>query len=208
MNFLITDDHAIVRRGLIGILRDVYPKAQFFEAGNGQEAVAALSRLPMDIMLIDISMPGRNGLETVKQLRAQGIACPILVLSMHSETQYALRALKAGASGFLNKEIATEELVNAVQKVLAGKVYVTSTVAEKLAERLTKKSGNDPIEDLSDREMEVMMLLASGKSISEIADELSLSSTTVSTYRARILDKLQLANNAELTKYALENGIV
>ncbi|HEY0744799.1 MAG TPA: response regulator transcription factor [Chryseosolibacter sp.] len=208
MNFLITDDHAIVRRGLIGILKDVYPKARFFEAGNGREALAMLSRQPMDIMLIDISMPGRNGLETVKQLRAQGVACPILVLSMHSENQYALRALKAGASGFLNKEIATAELVNAVQKVLGGKIYVTSSVAEKLAERLTKKSGNDPIENLSDREMEVLMLLASGKSISEIADELSLSSTTVSTYRARILDKLQLANNAEITKYALENGIV
>lgn len=208
MNFLITDDHAIVRRGLIGILKDVYPKAKFFESGNGQEALAVLSKQTMDIILIDISMPGRNGLETVKQFRAQGIACPILVLSMHSENQYALRALRAGASGFLNKEIATEELVNAVQKVLSGKVYVTSSVAEKLAERLTRKSGNDPVEDLSDREMEVMMLLASGKSISEIANELSLSSTTVSTYRARILDKLQLANNAELTKYALENGFV
>lgn len=208
MNFLITDDHAVVRRGLIGILKDVYPKATFFEAANSSDALDLLSKRKIDVVLLDISMPGRNGLETVKQIRAQEIKCPILVLSMHSENQYALRALKAGASGFLNKEIATEELINAVQKVLAGKIYVTSTIAEKLAERFGKRSGNDPLEDLSDREMEVMVLLASGKAISEIAEELSLSNTTVSTYRGRILEKLQLTNNAELTKFALENGII
>jgi two-component system, NarL family, invasion response regulator UvrY len=208
MNFLITDDHAVVRRGLRDILKDVYPKASFYEAGDGHQAISILSRQPIDVVLLDISMPGRNGLETLKQIRAQAIKSPVLVLSMHSENQYALRALKAGASGFLSKETAANELVTAIQKLLSGKVYVTSTVAEKLAARFGKKSGNDPLEDLSDREMEVMILLASGKAISEISDELSLSNTTVSTYRARLLDKLNLKNNAELTKYALEQGII
>lgn len=208
MNFLITDDHAVVRRGLRDILKDVYPKANFFDAADGQEAMSLLSQHPIDVVLLDISMPGRNGLETLKQIRTQEIKCPVLVLSMHSENQYALRALKAGASGFLNKETAATELIAAIQKLLSGKVYVTSTVAEKLALRFGKKSDHDPLEDLSDREMEVMMLLASGKSISEISEELSLSNTTVSTYRARVLEKLHLKNNAELTKYALELGII
>lgn len=209
MKFLITDDHAIVRRGLIDILKGIYPKGHFYEASNGAQAIEILSNQQMDIVLLDISMPGRNGLETLKQLRAQQVTSPILILSMHSENQYALRALKAGASGFLNKETAAEELINAVQKVLAGKIYVTSAIAEKLAERFGRKSEKgDSLDELSDRELEVMLLLASGKSISEIADELSLSNTTVSTYRGRILDKLQLKNNAELTKYALENGII
>ncbi|MDP1801418.1 MAG: response regulator transcription factor [Bacteroidota bacterium] len=205
MKFLIADDHAIVRKGLVQVLLEEFPDAEITEVANSAEVFDQLSKQIWDVILLDISMPGKNGLEILKQVRTNGIKAPILMISMHSEEQYALRALKAGASGFLNKESATEELLAAVRKVLSGKKYISTTVAEKLAENLGAKQGH---ELLSDREMEVLQLIASGKIVSEIAEEISLSVNTISTYRARILEKLNLNNNSELTRYALDNNLI
>ena len=207
MQFLISDDHAIVRKGLKDLLQEAFPNAIFFEASSSQEAVTLATENEMDVILLDISMPGRNGLDTLKQMRQMGIKVPILMLSMHSEDQYAVRVLKAGASGFINKETATDELLAAVQQVLKGRRYITPTVAEKLIE--TVDSGQKALHELlSDREMHVLQRIASGKTVSEIADEIALSVNTVSTYRTRILEKLSLNNNAELTRYALDNRLI
>lgn len=208
MKFLISDDHAIVRKGLKDLLREEFPKAEFLEAVNSQEAIHVVSSTTIDVILLDISMPGRNGMETLKQMRAMGVKAPILMLSMHSEDQYAVRALKAGASGFINKETANEELLSAIHKVLQGKKYITSAVAEKLADGVSKPETKLQHESLSDREMQVLQQIASGKTVSEIADEISLSVNTVSTYRTRILEKLSLNNNAEITRYAIDNHLV
>jgi two-component system, NarL family, invasion response regulator UvrY len=208
MNILISDDHAIVRKGLKDLLQEEFPDATFFEATTSQQTIALVSEQNMNVILLDISMPGRNGLDTLKQIRSQGVNSPVLMLSMHSEDQYAIRALKAGASGFLNKEAATEELLTAVHKVLAGKKYITPAIAEKLAEGVAGNDRKELHESLSDREMQVLLLLASGKGISQIAEELSLSVTTISTYRTRILEKFHLHNNSELTRYALDNGLI
>jgi two-component system invasion response regulator UvrY len=208
MKFLISDDHAIVRKGLKDLLQEEFPKAEFFEAVNSQEAIALVTSRPMDVILLDISMPGRNGMETLKQMRSMGIKSPILMLSMHSEDQYAVRALKAGASGFINKECANDELLSAIHKVLTGKRYITAAVAEKLADGIGSPEQKLLHDSLSDREMQVLQQIASGKTVSEIADEISLSVNTVSTYRARILEKLSLNNSAEITRYAIENHLV
>jgi two-component system, NarL family, invasion response regulator UvrY len=207
MNILVADDHAIVRRGLIGLLQEGYPSVTVFQAVNSSEAIEVARKQPLDVILLDISMPGRNGIETLKQMRLDGIKTPVLILSMHPEGQYAIRCLKAGASGFINKETATEELLGAIQKVLSGKKYITPAVAEKLAESM-EVGGRPLYEALSDREMQVLQQIASGKTVSEIADEISLSVNTISTYRSRILEKLQLTNNSELTRYAIENDLV
>lgn len=190
------------------LLQDEFPTAEVMEVVNSNQALEAVRKKSFEVILLDISMPGRNGIETLKQMRAEGIKTPILLLSMHSEEQYALRALKAGASGFLNKESATEELLVAVHKVLAGRKYISSTVAEKLAGTLNETTEKQAHELLSDREMQVLQGIATGKTVSEIAKEISLSVNTISTYRARILEKLALHNNAELTRYALDNGLV
>jgi DNA-binding NarL/FixJ family response regulator len=208
MKFLISDDHAIVRKGLKDLLLEEFPKAEFFEAVNSQEAIALISSNPMDVILLDISMPGRNGMETLKQMRSMGIKSPILMLSMHSEDQYAVRALRAGASGFINKESANDELLSAIHKVLTGKKYITTAVAEKLANSVGSHEQKLLHESLSDREMQVLQKIASGKTVSEIAEEISLSVNTVSTYRSRILEKLSLSNSAELTRYAIDNHLV
>jgi DNA-binding NarL/FixJ family response regulator len=208
MNILITDDHAIVRKGLILLLREEFPFAEITEASNSTEVLEKVKNKTWDIILLDISMPGRNGVDVLKQLRADSIKTPILMLSMHPEEQFALRVLKAGASGFLNKNSATEELIAAVHKVLSGRKYITPTLAEKLAES-TLDANNKPLhESLSDREMQVFQLIASGKAVSEIAEEISLSVNTISTYRTRILEKLNLQNNAEITRYAIDNALV
>lgn len=207
MKFLIADDHAIVRKGLAQLLREEFPDAQIQEASNSNQIIEKAREAIWDIILMDISMPGRNGLETLKQIRDMGIKAPVLVISMHPEQQYAIRVIKAGASGFLNKDSATDELIAAVHKVLLGKKYISATLAEKLAQGLDPSSQKPPHELLSDRELQVFLLLASGKTVGEIADEISLSVNTISTYRARILEKLNLNNNAELTRYALDNGL-
>jgi DNA-binding NarL/FixJ family response regulator len=206
MKILIADDHAIVRKGLVQILLEEFPIVEVIEVSNGNEVLEEVNKQIWDVILLDISMPGRNGIETLKQLRANGIKAPILMLSMHSEEQYAVRVLKAGASGFLNKQSATEELLTAIHKVLSGRKYITASVAEKLADTLGE---NKPVHELlSDREMQVLQLIASGKTVSEIAEEISLSVNTISTYRTRILEKIDLNNSAELTRYAIDNNLV
>jgi DNA-binding NarL/FixJ family response regulator len=196
-----------VRKGLAQILCDEFPAATVREVSNSHEVID-VAKEPWDVILLDISMPGRNGIETLKQLRSEGIKTPVLMLSMHSAEQYAIRAFRAGASGFLNKETATDELLVAVRKILAGRKYITSSIAEKLAESIGENEPRTPHELLSDREMQVLQHIASGKTVSAIGDELALSVNTISTYRARILEKLNLNNNAELTRYALDNHLV
>lgn len=203
--FLIADDHAIVRKGLVQILREEFSKAEITEVASSSQVMDEVDRQSWDVILLDISMPGRNGIETLKQIRTNGVRTPILMLSMHPEDQYALRALKAGASGFLNKETAPEELLAAVRLLLSGRKYITPSVAEKLTETISEKNAH---ELLSDREMQVLQRIASGKTVSEIAVEIALSVNTISTYRTRILEKLNLNNNAELTRYALDNNLV
>lgn len=208
MRVLIADDHAIVRKGLAQLIREEFPDSEILEASNSQEVLEKVKIGIWDAILIDISMPGRNGLETLKQIRDFGIKAPILVISMHPEEQYAVRVLKAGASGFLNKDSATEELITAFHKVISGKKYISASLAEKLAERFESSSEKPLNELLSDRELQVLQLIASGKTVGNIADEISLSVNTISTYRARILEKLNLANNAELMRYAIDNGLI
>jgi DNA-binding NarL/FixJ family response regulator len=206
MNILIADDHAIVRKGLVGLLREEFTTAHIQEASNGPEALNKALLQQWDLILLDISMPGKTGIEVLKELRSGEVKTPVLMLSMQPEDQYAMRALKAGASGFVNKDSATEDLITAVRKVLSGRKYISESVAEKLSSADTnfKKFGAVA---LSNREMQVLQLIASGKTISDIAAEISLSVNTISTYRSRILEKLGLNNNAELTRYALDNGL-
>jgi two-component system, NarL family, invasion response regulator UvrY len=208
MNVLIADDHAILRKGLIEILNESFPSLNYFEASNGIEALQISRKENLDFIMLDISMPGRNGLDTLKQIRSDGNKTPVLILSVQPEDQYAIRVLKAGANGFLNKDSAPEELLNAVRQVLKGKKYISANIAEKLAQTISMPFDRPLHDSLSDRELQVMQLIASGKTVSEIAKEITLTVNTISTYRARILDKLQLSNNAELTRYALDNDLV
>ncbi len=208
MRILIADDHAIVRNGLVSLLRAEFKTAEIKETDNGADAIDMARDGHWDIILLDITMPGRNGLEALKQMRLDGVKAPVLILSMQPEDQYAIRALKAGSSGFVNKISATDELIAAVHKVLAGKKYISDAVMEKLATSITGMSEKPTHEFLSDREMQVLVLIATGKVNADIADHLSLSVNTISTYRARILEKLGLNNNAELTRYALDNNLV
>ncbi|MBL7858447.1 MAG: response regulator transcription factor [Cyclobacteriaceae bacterium] len=208
MNILIADDHAIVRKGLVELIHEAYPDAVIAEVENSHGVLEQVNKQSWNIILMDISMPGRNGVETLKQIRANGVQTPILMLSAHPEDQYALRVLKAGASGFLNKESAVDELLIAISKVMAGKKYISATVADILAEAHTD-TGNKPAHELlSDREMQVLQLIGSGRTVSEIGEQLSLSVNTISTYRARLLEKLSLKNNAELIRYAVDHGLV
>jgi two-component system invasion response regulator UvrY len=205
MKILIADDHSIFRNGLIALLRSQFMKAEIAETTNGGDAIEKAREGSWDIILLDVSMPGLNGIDTLKQMRTEGIQAPVLFLSMHPEEQYAVRALKAGASGFISKESTAEELIAAVRKVLNGKKYISELVSEKLADSFSIMSGKLAHEELSDREMQVLTLIASGKTISEIGVEIHLSVHTISTYRARILKKLSLRTNAELTRYAMDN---
>jgi len=207
MRFLIADDHAIVRKGIRQILLDEFPNVTIDEVANGNDLLENVRIQKYEVIILDISMPGRSGLEILKQMKSFNIASPVLILSMHPEDQYAIRVLKAGASGFLSKDIAAEELVNAVKKLLSGRKYITETVAEKLALGVDIATREAQHEILSDREFEVLKLIASGKTVSEIAGLLHLSVATVSTYRTRILDKMHLKNNAELTHYVISQGI-
>lgn len=208
MKILIADDHAIVRKGLIELLREEFPVLSIFEAVNSQQTLDILAKDKMDVIMLDISMPGRNGLETLKQIRSNGVKSPVLMLSMHPEDQYAIRSLRAGASGFINKETATEELLTAVHRIIKGRKYISPSVAEKLAQVAETGASETAHESLSDREMQVLQNIASGKTVSEIADELCLSVNTISTYRARLLEKLALNNNAGLTRYAMDHELI
>lgn len=208
MKVLITDDHAVLRRGLKQILEDGFGKIQFGDAANAGEAIANVAREHWDLVVLDITMPGRSGLDALKEIKALKPNMRVLVLSVHSEDQFAVRVLKAGASGFLNKDSAPEELVKAVRKVLAGGRYVSASLAENLAMKLDKPGDQLPHQTLSDREFQVLRMIGSGKTVSEIAEELTLSVKTVSTYRARILEKMNLHTNAELTRYSFEHKLV
>jgi DNA-binding NarL/FixJ family response regulator len=208
MKILIADDHAVVRRGLRQILADEFKKAEFVEVGSANEALAGVRKENWDVLILDITMPGRSGLDALKEIKESRPRLPVLVLSMHPEDQFAVRVLKTGASGYMTKESAPEELVGAIKKVLAGGRYVSAALAEKMASYLAIDTPKPPHERLSDREFVVLRLIASGKTPSQIAKELSLSVKTVSTYRARILEKTGMASNAELTHYAIKNQLV
>jgi DNA-binding NarL/FixJ family response regulator len=208
IRILIADDHSIVRRGLKEILLDEFPDAIISEVNNGTELLEKARKESWNIIISDLSMPGRNGLETLKQLKTESNKTPVLILSMHPEDQYALRVLRAGAAGYLTKESASDELVNAVRKILDGRRYITPSIAEKLAENIGLESPGTLHETLSDREFDVLRMIASGKTVSEIADVLSLSVNTVSTYRSRILEKMNMKTNAELTYYAISKNLV
>jgi DNA-binding NarL/FixJ family response regulator len=207
MKFLIADDHSLVRHGLLRIIKERWPDAEAIEASKDAEVFQAVETHSLDFMVLDLSMPGRGGLDILKQLKSNGLKFPVLILSMHPEEQYAVRVLRAGASGFLNKDSAPELLINALERVLAGRKYVSDAVAEQLASGTQYGNSQALHENLSDRELEVLQQLAKGKTVSEIATELSLSVNTISTYRARILEKLGLESNAALTRYAIDNGL-
>ena len=205
---LIADDHAVVRQGLKQILGRAPGMMAAGEATNGQEALAMIRAENWDVVVLDISMPDRSGLDVLKEIKAERPHLPVLMLSMYAEEQYAMRVLKAGASGYLSKESTADELVKAIAKVVAGGRYVSPSLAEKLAFEMGGDSSKLPHETLSDREFQVLRLIAAGKSVKDIAAELSLSAKTISTYRARLLEKLNLGNNAELMHYAAQNHLI
>ena len=208
MKILIADDHAIVRHGLKQILADEFKRASFGEARNGQEVLDSVWKQDWDVIVLDITMPGRSGLEVLKEIKKARPRMPVLVLSMHPEDQFAMRVLKSGASGYMTKESAPGELVGAVKKIMAGGRHISNSVAELMASYITMDSTRPPHEQLSNREFQVMRMIASGKTVSEIARMLSLSVRTISTYRARILEKTGMKTNAELTHYAFQHSLV
>jgi two-component system, NarL family, invasion response regulator UvrY len=205
---LIADDHAILRRGLREILMRELEGVVCGEAENAQQVLAQVQSQNWDLAIVDITMPGRSGLDVLRDLQRVRPGLPVLVLSMHPEDQYGKRVLKAGASGYMNKESAPEELIKAIRKVLAGGRYVSPALAEKLAMEWGANAGRPLHERLSDREFEVLRMIALGKTISQIAVELHLGPTTISTYRARILEKMNMTTTAELMRYALRHGVV
>jgi DNA-binding NarL/FixJ family response regulator len=205
--FLLVDDHALLRRGLRELLVDELPDARFGEAASGPEALDQVRKSHYDLVILDLSLPGRDGLDVLKEMLVSVPGQLILVLSVRAEEQYATRALRAGAMGYLTKETAPEELSKAVRKVLGGGKYVSSLLAERLATNLSSPTG--PLhESLSDRELQVLCRLGAGKSVKEIGAGLALSEKTISTYRTRILEKMQMKSNAELVRYTLQAGLV
>ena len=208
IRILVADDHTVVRRGLRQILLEGFPGAYVEEVGDAEDLIKHVVKSEWDVVISDLSMPGRSGLDALQQIKQLHPNLPVLILSIHPEEQYALRVLKAGASGYLSKDMAPDELVIAVKKVILGKKYITASVAEKLAATLDQDHNKPLHEFLSDREFNVLKMLAAGRSVSEIAESLFLSVTTVSTYRSRILTKMNLKNNAELTLYSMENKLL
>lgn len=208
MKILIVDDHAVVRQGIKQILSDMDEKCKIGEAANGADGLRLLRDDTWDLVLLDIGLPGKNGIEVLKQIKAEWKKLPVLILSMYSEDQYALRAIRAGASGYMTKEMAPDELLNAISKVRKGGRFISPEVAEKLVFDLDDADDETPHTTLSDREFEVLRLIASGKTVSEIGDELALSVKTISTYRTRTLEKMKMKHNAELTHYAIKHELV
>ena len=205
---LIIDDHEIVRDGLKNILNEQSKNSTFGEAGTAPEALALVTEQDWDVVVLDLSLGDRSGLEVLKGLKQIRPRLPVLILSMHSEEQYARRAFKAGAAGYITKDSSRKELIKAISKVAEGGRYVSHALAEELVIDLERGSDRPPHETLSNREFEVMRMIASGKTVGEIADLLSLSDKTISTYRARVLDKMGMKTNAELTHYAIKSGLV
>ena len=208
MRILLADDHTVVRRGLKQILAEEFKRAVFGEARNAQETLDLVGKENWDIVVLDITMPGRSGLEVMCEVKKLRPRLPVLVLSIHPENQFAVRVLKLGAAGYMTKESAAEALVGAVKKVLAGGRYVSTALAETLARNLSSDAVRPLQELLSDREFQVLRLIASGRIVSQIARELALSVKTISTYRSRILEKMGLRNNAELMHYAMQHNLV
>ena len=203
---LLVDDHDVVRKGIRAILEDRYPAITIYEASSGEGALDALSA-PFDAVVLDLSMPGRSGIDLLAEIKHRFPKLPVLIMSLHGEEQFAVRALRAGASGYLTKSAASEQLVTAFERIVRGGRYISEAVAERLA----LAAGGDigaPHDRLSDREFEVMRGIASGESVSEIAERIHLSVKTVSTYRTRLLEKMGMTTNAELTRYAIQNGLV
>jgi len=208
IRILIADDYAIIRKGLKQILLEQYPAAIIEEANDAEEVISKAITGNYNIIICDLSMPGRSGLDVVQYIKQNFPATPVLILSLYPEEQYAIRAFKAGASGYLNKEAAPTELVKAVRLVLQGHKYISSSIAEKMVENLGGgRSDKLPYEVLSDREFDIFKRIASGTRVNEIAEKLSLSISTVSTYRARILTKMSMKTNAQLTRYCLDNKL-
>jgi two-component system invasion response regulator UvrY len=205
---LIADDHTLVRKGLKQILLETKDFEDVDEANDGKETINKISKKNYDLVLLDISLPGRSGIDVLKQLKCLKPDLPVLILSMHPEEQYAVRSLRAGAAGYLTKESAPDELIDAIRKVAGGRMYITASLAEKLAEEIGPASGKLLHERLSDREYQVMCMIASGKTVKEIAEILNLSVKTISTFRSRLLKKMYMDNNAQLTHYAVKHNLV
>lgn len=208
IKILIADDHAVVRRGLRQIINDEPDLDVVAEAQNGQEVLDQLEKTDCNVLVLDITMPDKNGLAVLQEVKAARPRLPVLILSMHPEDQFALRALKLGASGYLTKESAPEELVGALRKVVSGGKYISSTLAEQLVSEIASDSPRPSPERLSEREFQVLRMIAQGKTISQIAEEMHLSVKTVSTYRTRLLLKMKMKTNAELVRYAVQHGLV
>ncbi|MEJ1958689.1 MAG: response regulator transcription factor [Nitrosomonadales bacterium] len=209
INVLVVDDHALIRKGLKQILDDTSDIRVSGEAESGMEAIRMVRDNKYDIALLDITLPDKYGIDVLKQIKLQCPSLPVLILSMHPDEQYALRSIKAGAAGYMNKQSAPSQLVTAIRKVASGKKYISSELAEQLADNLTNDKPQDASHKiLSNREYQTLCLMAAGKSLSEMADIMSLSAKTVSVYRARMLEKMQLKNNAEAVRYAINNHLI
>lgn len=208
LRVLIADDHAIVRRGLKQVILEEYPSATVGEVADAEELLKEVINHEWNIVICDMNMPGRSGLDALNQIKQASPHLPVLIMSMYPEDQYALRVLKAGASGYLEKDTIHDDIIKAIQTLQLGKKFITPSIAEKLAATLGQDTTQQSHEILSDREFDVFKLLASGKSVSEIAAQLSLSATTVSTYRSRIMEKMGIQSNAGLTRYALEQKLI
>ena len=206
MKILLADDHSFIRMGLVQILKDEFPNVSITEVSDGVALLKEVMKGSWDLVISDLDMPGRGGLEALEQIKQMRPLLPVLILSIFPEDLYAIRVLKAGAAGYLNKKAAPNELVTAVRKILTGRKYITEDIAEKLL--LYQVVPQKPHEQLSNRELEVFKLLAEGKTISQIAEILSLATTTISSHRSKILEKLHVATNSDITRYAISNGIL
>ena len=205
---LIADDHDIVRQGIRTIISDVSDMSVVGEAENGNEVLKKSQELDVDVVIMDYDMPDRNGLDTLIELKAMSPKLPVIILSMFPEDHYGVRFLKAGASGYLGKSNVTQQLVEAIRRVINGHKYISPNLADKLVSELNKDSEGPLHENLTDREFQVFHFIASGKRLKAIAEELHLSINTVSTYRSRILDKMEMKNNSDLIRYAIENSLI
>ena len=208
INVVVVDDHAVVREGIKRIVSESGGMTVSGEASDGHEAIRVIKNQPCDVVLLDITMPNKSGLDVLKELHAASPRLPVLVLSMHPEDQYAVRVLRAGAAGYVTKDSAPGKLVQAIREVVRGGKYVSPSLAEKLVYDLGTDTARPAYEILSDREYQVLCMIASGKTVTDVAEELALSVKTISTYRVRLLEKLNMKNNAELTRYAIKEGLV
>jgi DNA-binding NarL/FixJ family response regulator len=208
MHILIADDHAVVRRGLKEIISEALPGTEFLEAANGDEVLSQLGKGKIAVLVLDINMPGRSGMDVLRDVKHAYPRLPVIILSVHPEEQYAVRCLRAGASAYINKDSAPEELAKATRKILSGARYISATLAEKLAADLDESMGKPVHETLSDREHEVMRMIAGGVPLTEIGDRLHVSVKTISSYRARIMEKMHMKSNAELTRYGMLQGLI